>query len=184
MPTAPTHAIAALAIGAPFWQPEVPRRLWGVAALLSVLPDCDVIGFRFGIQYGDLWGHRGLTHSLAAAVLVAGLVTLVGFRKGAGPLAPAVVWAYLALALASHGFLDACTDGGLGIAFLSPWDRTRHFFPWRPLAVAPIGLHGLFRPSMLRVVRTEFFWVWCPAALPASLILLLRRQRREVSRAG
>src|ERR1044071_302595 len=30
---------------------------------LSMLPDADVIGFAFGVRYGDPWGHRGATHS-------------------------------------------------------------------------------------------------------------------------
>ena len=32
---------------------------------LSLLPDADVVGFALGVQYGDPWGHRGATHSLA-----------------------------------------------------------------------------------------------------------------------
>jgi len=42
--------------------------------LCSVIPDLDAIGFRFGIHYGDFWGHRGFTHSLIFAALLAGLV--------------------------------------------------------------------------------------------------------------
>jgi inner membrane protein len=41
---------------------------------------------------------------------------------------------------ASHGILDAMTDGGLGVAFFSPFDDTRCFFPFRPIKVSPIGL--------------------------------------------
>ena len=39
----------------------------------SVVPDLDVIGFYFGIPYGDLWGHRGLTHSLPFAGVLSAL---------------------------------------------------------------------------------------------------------------
>ena len=38
---------------------------------------------------------------------------------------------YLFLSTASHGVLDALTDGGLGVAFFSPFDQTRYFFPFR-----------------------------------------------------
>lgn len=41
--------------------------------------------------------------------------------------------------MASHGVLDAFTDGGLGIAFLWPFDDTRFFAFFRPIPVAPIG---------------------------------------------
>jgi len=42
-----------------------------------------VIGVRFGIHYGDFWGHRGFTHSLVFAALLAGAVAVVLFRHGA-----------------------------------------------------------------------------------------------------
>ena len=34
----------------------IGSRLSLLAAILSVIPDADVIGFSFGIQYGDLVG--------------------------------------------------------------------------------------------------------------------------------
>jgi inner membrane protein len=134
-----------------------------------MLPDIDVIGFQFGIHYGDLLGHRGLTHSLSFAVLLATATVAWAYRRGAGSLGPGGAWAFLALATASHGLLDAFTDGGLGIAFFSPFDPTRYFFPWRPIAVAPIGILGLFRPGMGKVIASEVAWVWCPSALVLAL---------------
>jgi inner membrane protein len=104
---------------------------------VSLLPDVDVIGFAFGIQYGDPWGHRGATHSLLFAVAVGTVVGLAAplFRR------PAVRTAVLAsLVLASHAVLDTMTDGGLGCALFWPFDLTRYFAPWRPIPVAPIGL--------------------------------------------
>ena len=41
------------------------------AAILAVIPDLDVIGMRYGIPYGDMFGHRGFTHSLFFAVVLA-----------------------------------------------------------------------------------------------------------------
>ncbi|MHC4444672.1 MAG: hypothetical protein ACYTF1_17650 [Planctomycetota bacterium] len=43
---------------------------------------------------------------------------------------------------ASHGLLYALTDGGLGIALLSPFDTTRYFFGWIPIQVSPIGFES------------------------------------------
>ena len=48
-----SHAVAALGIGACFYRPGTPKRIWIVGAACSVIPDFDVIGFRFGIRYGD-----------------------------------------------------------------------------------------------------------------------------------
>ena len=170
MPTAPSHAIAALALGAGFYRRDIPRHLWATGAVYAMLPDADVIGFRFGIHYGDLLGHRGLTHSLAFAVLLAAATVAVAYRRGAGGLGPGGSCAFLALATASHGFLDAFTDGGLGIAFFAPFDPTRYFFPWRPIAVAPIGIAGLFRPEIVHVLASELAWVWCPSGLVLALV--------------
>lgn len=180
MPTAPTHAVSALALGAAFYRPGIPARLWIVGAALAALPDVDVVGFRFGIRYEDLLGHRGLTHGLPFAVVVAAIAVAAGFRRGAGSLSPLAVGGFLALATASHGFLDAFTDGGLGIAFFSPFDPTRYFAPFRPIAVSPISPRRILEPAFLRVVGTELLWVWLPSTIviAARLVSEVRRDRR------
>jgi inner membrane protein len=54
------------------------------------------------------------------------------------------LFTYLFLATASHGVLDAMTDGGLGVAFFSPFDNRRYFLPWRPIVVSPISIARFF----------------------------------------
>ena len=106
-------------------------------AALSLLPDSDVIGFTLGVSYGDPWGHRGATHSLAAAV-AGGVAAALAARLASRPAIRTAVVA--TSVLASHGLLDSLTDGGLGAALLWPFDLTRYFAPWQPIPVAPIGL--------------------------------------------
>ncbi|MHB8502531.1 MAG: metal-dependent hydrolase [Candidatus Acidiferrales bacterium] len=143
-----SHAIAAVGIGACFYQPRTPKRVWVFGAICSVIPDLDAIGFRFGIHYGDFWGHRGFAHSLLFAALLASFVVLLAFRQAIPGLSRFALWTYFFLATASHGFLDAMTDGGLGVAFFSPlqqhpllpsldayssladWRRTLFHSPW------------------------------------------------------
>ena len=118
----------------PQWSPIT---LWSA---LSLLPDVDVVGFSLGVEYGDPWGHRGATHSLAFSVAI-GLAVGVAARWFKRPgLRTALI---AGVVLASHGLLDTMTDGGLGCALFWPFDLTRYFAPWRPLPVAPIGL-GFF----------------------------------------
>src|SRR4029078_2132563 len=112
------------------------RSMAGWSAL-SLLPDADVIGFSLGVSYGDPWGHRGATHSIAFALGVAGVVALAARARRAAPVRTFII---AACVLASHGLLDTLTDGGLGAALLWPFDLTRYFAPWRPIPVAPIGL--------------------------------------------
>ena len=60
MASAFSHAVVALAMGKAFRNDVLRWRELSLGALCSAVPDLDVIGFPFGIQYGDLWGHRGL----------------------------------------------------------------------------------------------------------------------------
>jgi inner membrane protein len=158
MPTILTHPVVALGLS-PCFRRALPGKRWIAAgALLTVLPDFDTAGFHFGIQYGELLGHRGLTHSLAfAAVAALALAFFARERRGA-------LWLYLFLCAASHGVLDAFTDGGLGVAFFAPFDDTRYFFPWRPIEVSPIGVR-FFSARALGVLRSELLWVVAPMAL-------------------
>jgi inner membrane protein len=172
-----SHAVAALSIGACFYRPHIPKRVWLIGAACSAIPDLDVIGFRFGIRYADFWGHRGFTHSLVFAALIAGAVTLIGFRRGAPNLGRFPLAAYVFLATASHGVLDAMTNGGLGVAFFSPFDNGRYFLPWRPIRVSPIAVGRFFGPRGYAILQSDLLWIWLPAGLFAVLVLLLRRTR-------
>jgi inner membrane protein len=132
------------------------------AGAMAMLPDADSLAMPWA-PYGSAWGHRGMTHSLAFAT-VAGMLSVFALRRRAafpgGALACA---ATLAVVVASHGFLDAMTDGGLGVAFFAPFDSTRYFLPWRPIPVSPITLNA-FDPHVWRVISAETLLLW-PAAL-------------------
>ncbi|HET6175817.1 MAG TPA: metal-dependent hydrolase [Candidatus Sulfotelmatobacter sp.] len=179
MATVFSHAVAALSLGTSLYRPGIPKRVWVAGAVCSVIPDLDVIGFHFGMHYGDFWGHRGFTHSLLFAALLAAAVVIVGFRRGAGPLGRFPVLAYLFLATASHGVLDAMTNGGLGVAFFSPFDNTRYFLPWRPILVSPIGAGRFFSPRGYAVLQNELLWIWLPAGLFAVLALISRKRMAD-----
>lgn len=120
-------------------------------AALSFLPDADVIGFGLGVSYGDPWGHRGATHSLAFSLALGAAIGLLAPRFGRPALRTGVM---AALVVASHAVLDTLTDGGLGCALFWPFDLTRYFAPLTPLPVSPIGL-GYLSPYGLYVAITE-----------------------------
>ena len=163
MPSVFSHAVAALGIGAGFYRPGIPYRVWIAGVICSAIPDLDVIGFSFGVHYGDFWGHRGFTHSLLFAAALAAVMLLM-FPQGATGIARASLWLYLFAATASHGLLDAMTDGGLGVALFSPFENSRYFFAFTPIRVAPIGITRFFSARGLEVLRSELLWVWLPAA--------------------
>lgn len=178
MASAFSHAVAALSIGSCFYRREIPRRVWIAGAICSALPDLDVIGFNFGVRYGDFWGHRGFTHSLVFAALLAAVTLLLFFSRGAPGITPFALVSYLFLATASHGVLDAMTNGGLGVAFFSPFDNKRYFLPWRPILVAPISVTRFFTARGIAIMKSEFLWIWIPAIIFAILVWSIRRKIR------
>jgi inner membrane protein len=124
---------------------------------LSMLPDADVVGFAFGIRYGAPFGHRGASHSLVAALVVGmlfGVAARMEARTSAARREAFSLGAVVALVVASHGLLDAMTDGGKGVALLWPFTTHRYFFAWRPIPVAPIGA-AFFSSWGMRVAATE-----------------------------
>jgi len=169
-------AFAHAALGATLGKLLLPQRrhwpYWVAAGICAALPDVDSIGYRLGVPYDSLWGHRGLTHSLLAAAAVAAVGALLGRlarpdrRPATGRLA-----LLLFLATASHGLLDALTTGGLGVAFFSPWHLERYFFPFRPIRVSPLSIRAFFGARGLRVLASEAIWV----GLPCLLLLLGQR---------
>jgi len=178
MPTILSHAVAATAVGQWYPNRRRPVKCWLWTAVCALLPDVDVIGFPLGIRYDDMLGHRGLTHSIPFAVVV-GFVAArscaksntlgFGIRDSVGiwPL-----WMYFTAVIASHGLLDAFTNGGRGVAFFAPFSNHRFFFPWRPIQVSPIGV-GFFSARGLAVLQSELRWI----LLPSVIIALLARMR-------
>ena len=145
---------------------EPTRSRWLKAAvfwsLLSLLPDADVLGFAVGVRYEDEWGHRGATHSFAFSIAVGLLVGLIASARGSRVTAARTA-VLASLVVGSHAVLDTMTTGGLGCALFWPFDSTRYFAPWRPIPVAPIGLHffslsGLIVSIIEIVLFAPLFW--------------------------
>src|SRR5262245_33478345 len=178
MASAPTHVVAAAAVATAFYQPKVPWHLWAVGAALAIAPDLDAIGFHLGVPYDHVLGHRGLSHSLLAASVVSVCVTRAMYWSGAGPLSPRGVWLFLFLAMASHGFLDALTDGGHGVAFWAPFVNERYFFPFRPLAVSPLSVNRFLSNRGLAILANEALWVWLPSVGVGGGLIWYRVSRR------
>ncbi len=176
MPTVLSHPAIpitlALALPSGWISPELA--VIGIAC--SVLPDIDVIGFGFGIHYGDLFGHRGFTHSFSCAIFCALMLTaFLPIRFSKAPSGRWCIFAYLLIATASHGILDALTNGGLGVAFFSPFSNTRYFFPWRPIDVSPIGITAFFSPYGFQALASELRWIWLPCFMIGIAAGLLKR---------
>jgi len=176
MASAFSHAAAAFAIGklAPF--SSRPAKFWWLSIGCSLLPDADVLGMAFGVPYGDMFGHRGLTHSLVFACFLSVVVVKIWFRaveRGSRPWWQLIT--YFFLVTASHGILDAMTDGGLGVAFFAPFNNSRYFLPWRPVMVSPIGVGPFFSRYGLDVLLSEVVWIWAPIVMVLLMVKVFAR---------
>jgi inner membrane protein len=180
MPSSFSHAIAAVALGRAYTTRALPLRFWVLAVGCALAPDLDIVGARFGIHYNDLLGHRGLTHSFLFAIVLSGLVVLLGFRKPVNGVSRLALFVFFFLATASHGILDAMVDGTLGVAFFGPFTPERYFLPWRPIVSSPIGW-AFFSYAGATVIMNEFVWLWVPSLI---VIFAPWLRKRFLSRRG
>ena len=177
MPTIFTHPVVALAAKPYFGALARRPAILVIGAVLTVLPDLDVIGFYYGVPYGHILGHRGLSHSLPFALVLGALVAVAAAYLVR--LSFVRLWLYFAICLASHGLLDACTNGGSGVAFFAPFSSERYFFPFRPIDVSPIGVDAFFNDRGAQVLMNELLWVWMPAVVILVFGVWIRSHRRR-----
>lgn len=176
MPSIITHAAVPLMLGAAAGQRYISVRLLVAGAVAAMLPDIDTIGYWLGIRYDSLWGHRGITHSIAFAIALA-LIAAFNHQR-----LQSTVWRcalFVGLATISHPLLDMCTNNGKGVMLLWPLSEHRWVFPDHPIMTSPIGIARFLQRAQM-VMTSEFYWVWLPVALCALFLYL----GRYVERAG
>lgn len=171
MPTIISHSAVPLAIGLGLGRKVISTPLLMCGVIGSVLPDLDVIAFRIGIPYAAEFGHRGFSHSLLFAVVVA-LIGACLYRWLQTTFFRSFL--FLFVAVGSHGVLDTLTNGGLGIALLWPWSEHRYFMPFHPIEVAPLNPSRFLSERGLSVLISELYWVWLPA-IGTTVIMVFTR---------
>ncbi len=162
MATILTHPVVPLTLGLILGQKRLPWPLVLTGMLTAILPDLDVIAFKLGIAYESAFGHRGFSHSIVFAMLVASLAGIFHARLRSSAL---VCWLFIAFATISHGLLDALTTGGLGVEFFWPLTEERYFFPVQFIQVSPIGVNRFLTARGWRVIQSELLTVWLPCGL-------------------
>lgn len=173
MPSIITHAAVPLALWCAADRGRIPPWLLAAGVVAAMLPDADVLAFALHIPYADAFGHRGASHSLMFAGVLAVLAALLAFFGSRRPwsavprqprLASTVQAAtFVFICAASHPLLDALTSGGLGVALAWPWSEQRFFAPWRPIRVSPFAPQ-FFSARGVATLLSELRWVWLPLA--------------------
>jgi inner membrane protein len=178
LPTFITHSVIAGSFGYGFSSGKESLKFWTLSIACSSLPDVDVIGYRWlYIPYYDFFGHRGFFHSPFFAAILGLFIACTFYRKEG--LFSKQCWKYFFyffVLTTSHGVLDALTNGGLGIALLSPFTNSRYFFPWTPLEVSPLSIKGFLSQRGLVVLISELIWIWVPCFL---IIIFLKIKRKK-----
>lgn len=173
MPTIITHAAVPLCLGVGLGMRTIPPRLLLTGVVLAMLPDADVLAFKFGVAYGNAFGHRGFTHSLFFAFITPVLCALIGLQWFKAPQLRC--WAFLTVSLLSHSLLDSVTTGGKGVGWLWPWSDERFFAPWQVIKVAPFALSRYNTPYGHQVILSELLWVWLPGSIFMLVLIALRK---------
>jgi inner membrane protein len=145
----------------------------------SLIPDADVLGYHwFYIPSYSFFGHRGFFHSPFFAAILSIFIVCVFYRDAA--IFSKLWWKYVFYFFiigASHGLLDALTNGGNGIALLSPITNERYFLPWTPIEVSPLSLNRFLSQRGLTVLISELIWIWAPLFL----VLIFLKLKRSIT---
>lgn len=178
MPSIFGHAVVAIALGNSFSKAYTSWKFWLLGIVCAIIPDADVIGFSFHIKYHSFWGHRGFSHSIMFAIMLGFLITFLCYRKHFFTTKGLSYSLFFIACTISHGVLDALTTGGLGVAFFSPFNNTRYFFPYNPIQVSPIGVARFFGEKGIRVLTSELIWIGIPSFLYVICCIFVKRMRR------
>ncbi|MBH1839455.1 metal-dependent hydrolase [Stenotrophomonas maltophilia] len=85
MPSIITHAAVPLALWCAADRGRIPAWLLAAGVVAAMLPDADVLAFALHIPYADAFGHRGASHSLLFACVLAVLAAVWAFFGSGRP---------------------------------------------------------------------------------------------------
>lgn len=194
MPSIITHAAVPLALWCAADRGRIPPRLLGVGVIAAMLPDADVLAFALHIPYADAFGHRGASHSLLFACVLAALAAVLAFfgsrRPWSAPLssgsrqpwlavlcqprlAPTTAKPTLASTVQAAAFVFVCAAShplldaltSGGLGVALAWPWSEHRF-FAPWRPIRVSPFApqFFSARGLATLLSELRWVWLPLA--------------------
>ena len=194
MPSIITHAAVPLALWCAADRGRIPPRLLGAGVIAAMLPDADVLAFALHIPYADAFGHRGASHSLLFALVLAVLAAVLAFfgsrRPGSAPLssgsrqpwlamlcqprlAPTTAKPTLASTVQAAAFVFVCAAShplldaltSGGLGVALAWPWSEHRF-FAPWRPIRVSPFApqFFSARGLATLLSELRWVWLPLA--------------------
>jgi len=155
--------------------PKAATKVTLLAIICSILPDADVIAFRFGIPYEHMFGHRGFTHSIFFSIVFGLFIAWIFHRSDRIKYGLIYI-----LCTISHAVLDAMTTGGRGVAILAPFSEERFFLPWRFIKVSPMSIKRFFSNWGIEVLKSEFVYIWIPCIIILTVTFIANKLKANI----
>ncbi|MBN5161646.1 MULTISPECIES: metal-dependent hydrolase [unclassified Stenotrophomonas] len=194
MPSIITHAAVPLALWCAADRGRIPPRLLAAGVIAAMLPDADVLAFALHIPYADAFGHRGASHSLLFACVLAAVAAVLAFfgsrRPWSAPrnsgsrrpwsavscqprLAPTKARLTVAPTLQAAAFVFVCAAShplldamtSGGLGVALAWPWSEQRF-FAPWRPIRVSPFApqFFSARGLATVMSELRWVWLPLA--------------------
>lgn len=194
MPSIITHAAVPLALWCAADRGRIPPRLLAAGVIAAMLPDADVLAFALHIPYADAFGHRGASHSLLFAGVLAALAAVLAFfgnrRSWSAPhspgsrrpwsavlrqprLAPTKAGSTVASTVQAAVFVFICAAShplldamtSGGLGVALAWPWSEHRF-FAPWRPIRVSPFApqFFSTRGLATLLSELRWVWLPLA--------------------
>lgn len=194
MPSIITHAAVPLALWCAADRGRIPTWLLAAGVVAAMLPDADVLAFALHIPYADAFGHRGASHSLLFACVLAALAALMAFfgsrRPWSAPrssgsrqpwsaapcqprLAPTKAVPAVASTVQAAAFVFVCAAShplldamtSGGLGVALAWPWSEHRF-FAPWRPIRVSPFApqFFSARGLATLLSELRWVWLPLA--------------------
>lgn len=194
MPSIITHAAVPLALWCAADRGRIPPRLLGAGVIAAMLPDADVLAFALHIPYADAFGHRGASHSLLFALVLAVLAAVLAFFGSGRPwsaphgpgsrrpwsavscqprLAPTKARPTVASTIQAAVFVFVCAASHAlldaltsgGLGVALAWPWSEHRF-FAPWRPIRVSPFApqFFSARGLATLLSELRWVWLPLA--------------------
>ncbi|HEL3786074.1 TPA: metal-dependent hydrolase [Stenotrophomonas maltophilia] len=194
MPSIITHAAVPLALWCAADRGRIPPRLLVAGVIAAMLPDADVLAFALHIPYADAFGHRGASHSLLFAGVLAALAAVLAFFGSGRPwsaprssgsrrpwsavlcqprLAPTKARPTVASTLQAAVFVFVCAAShplldamtSGGLGVALAWPWSEHRF-FAPWRPIRVSPFApqFFSARGMATLLSELRWVWLPLA--------------------
>lgn len=159
------HLAVGAAIGAAYGKQVGARPRIAILAFaaLALAPDLDLLSNLLGTAFNTPFSHRGITHSVIFALVVA---LAAGFLVRGASRRRLLTGVWVFAALASHGLLDTMSQSGNGPLLFWPLTQARYEFPWRPIpGVISTGYYLTREAIPTLFVETMLFFPFIAYAL-------------------